>query len=391
MSHIRVAGIDPGTRSFDIVLLEDDVVRGEASLNTELVAREPQRLINILDNMSVDYIVAPSGYGVPVTSGAEIREARRFAVEVLLLSDEESIAEGVKAGEAGVWVYSALANIVEHLIKNYGGKALFLPAVINLRSVPRHRKVNKVDMGTVDKLASTFLAIHETSEKESIDYEDVNIIVAELGYGYAASIAVKQGKIVDGVGGTYASTGTLTSGALDAELVAGVGNWKRWDIFHGGILEALGAANMEDIVKGYEKGEEPHKSYLEAYIEGVAKDVKRALTSTPKARTLIITGRHGKNETITKRLKELLPELDIRNLKGLKGASKSKEAAQGYAAIGEGIVGTYFKRLVEHMGIKEACGTAVDYIVHPRAKSFVERVRRAYIETMSSLKLCEDS
>ncbi|MFN4045921.1 MAG: DUF1464 family protein, partial [Acidilobaceae archaeon] len=250
---------------------------------------------------------------------------------------------------------------------------------------------NKVDMGTVDKLASTFLAVHETSEKENVDYDKVDIIVAELGYGYIASIAVKQGRIVDGVGGTYASTGTLTSGALDAELVAGVGSWKRWDIFHGGLLEALGAVDMESIVRGYERGEEPYQSYLEAYIEGIAKDVKRALTSTPKARILVITGRHGKNETIIKRLKELLSELDARNLEGLKGASKSKEAAQGYAAVGEGIVGARFRELVDHMGIKDACGTTVDYIVHPRARGFVERVKKAYIETVSNPKLCGNS
>ena len=75
----------------------------------------------------------------------------------------------------------------------------------------------------------------------------------------------------------------------------------------------------------------------------------------------------------------------------MKGASISKEAGQGYAVIGEGLFGGFFKDLVKHIEIERACGTAVDYIVHGKAKRFIERVKKAYIETVKSPRLCKEN
>ncbi len=72
----------------------------------------------------------------------------------------------------------------------------------------------------------------------------------------------------------------------------------------------------------------------------------------------------------------------------LPSATISKEAAQGYAAIGEGIVGGYFSDLVKHMRILDACGTVADYIIHERAQEFKERVIKSYVETVKNYKLC---
>lgn len=224
---MRVAGIDPGTKSFDIVVVEDDRVVFEKSIETIEIAKDPQILIDALRDLSVDYIVGPSGYGVPVTFGNEILDPRRFAVEILLLSTEEDIENGVKIGEIGIWVYDALAKVVTYLVNHYRDRVLFIPSVIQLQTVPWYRKINRIDMGTVDKLASAFLAIYNESIRESKSLNDINIIVAEIGFGYIGIIAVKEGRVVDGIGGTYASIGTLTAGAMDLEVVVGVKRWNR--------------------------------------------------------------------------------------------------------------------------------------------------------------------
>ena len=388
---MRVLGVDPGTKTFDVVVVEDGVVKAERSIETAEIAKNPSTLTNVIDSLEPDIVVAPSGYGVPVTRGDEVYDPRRFAVEVLLLSTEDDIRRGVEAGEIGIWVYDALAKAVEHIVKRYREKAVFLPAVIHLQTVPWYRKINRVDMGTVDKLASTALAIYTYSVSQGIDIEKVNIVVAEMGFGYNAAISVEKGKIVDGVGGTAASIGTLTAGSMDLEIVSHVSSWDRWDVFHGGIFDYTNIYSLDEFAKAFEKGEEPLASLFRAFVEGVAKDIKRALVSTPKAEAVVLTGRHSKNPVVKRVLQEILKDIEVVYAKPLKGASISKEAGQGYAVIGEGLFGGFFKDLVKHIEIERACGTAVDYIVHGKAKRFVERVKKAYIETVKNPRLCREN
>jgi predicted butyrate kinase (DUF1464 family) len=385
---LRVLGIDPGTKTFDVVVLEDGVVRAEKSVDTATIAENPDVLVDVVEALEADYIVAPSGYGVPVTKGSEVLNPRRFAIELLLLSTEEDIKRGVKAGEVGIWVYEALAKVVEYLVRKYGGRVLFLPSIILLPTVPKYRKFNKLDMGTVDKLAATFLAVYDFSLRESLDYSDVNIVVVELGFGYNAVIAVSNGEVVDGIGGTYASIGTLTAGSLDLEVVVRVGSWDRWDVFHGGIFYYTNTFDMNILAKAYENGEEPLASVFKGFIEAVSKDVMRALVTSPKAEAVVLTGRHSRVGLVKKLLQEFLKDVEVIYAQPLKGAVISKEGAQGYAAIGEGVIGGYFRDLVKHMRIEEACGTVADYLIHEKLRSFREKIQSTYRELVTHPKLC---
>lgn len=385
---VKVAGIDPGTKSFDIVCIDGDRVVYEKSLETVEVARNPDILIDAIDSIDVDYIVAPSGYGVPVTRGGEVLDPRRFATEILLLSSEDDIKKGVEAGEIGIWVYEALAKTVEHLVNRYGNRVLFIPSIIQLPTVPFYRKINRIDMGTVDKLAATFLAIYKEASNKGIDYSDVNIIVVELGFGYNATIAVRKGKIVDGIGGTVASIGTLTSGAIDLEVASHSEKWYRWDVFYGGIFHIAKKYDLSIFAEAYKKSEEPMASLFIGFIEGVAKDIARMSISVPNAEKILLTGRHSRIPLVIDMLKELIPDIEVERSDVLKGASISKEAGQGYAAIGEGIVGEKFTELVKHIEIEKACGTVVDYIYHPRAEEFKKRILKTYRDVVKSPKLC---
>ncbi|MEM4876796.1 MAG: DUF1464 family protein, partial [Sulfolobales archaeon] len=69
---MRVLGVDPGTKSFDLVLVEDGRVLWEYSIDTATVAFRPDVLIDVISRLDIDYIVAPSGYGVPITFGDEV-------------------------------------------------------------------------------------------------------------------------------------------------------------------------------------------------------------------------------------------------------------------------------------------------------------------------------
>ncbi len=385
---MRIAGIDPGTKTFDLVVIENDKVVSEKSVETIRIAKNPQILIDMLKDLAVDYIVGPSGYGVPITFGNEILDPRRFAIEILLLSTEEDIESGTKIGETGIWVYDALAKVVTYLVNHYRDRVLFIPSIIQLQTIPWYRKINKVDMGTVDKLASAFLAIYDESIRESKDLNNINIIVVEMGYGYVATMAVKGGRVVDAIGGTYASIGTLTAGAMDLEIVVGAKKWNRWDVFHGGLFWISNIFELEKLAKAYETSEEPLASLYLSFIEGVAKDVARAMVIVPNADKVVLTGRHSR--IVEKHLSEFIEDVELKRVQGLRGASISKEAGQGYAAIGEGIVGKYFGNLVNHMGIREACGTVVDYVFHQAAKEFRERIIETYKALIKNPKLCKN-
>jgi predicted butyrate kinase (DUF1464 family) len=387
---VRVLGIDPGTRSFDVVIIEDGVVVAEKSFTTSVIADKPELLLDYVESQSVDYVTAPSGYGVPVTRGDEVEFPRRFAVEVLLLSSEEDLERGVKSGERGVWVYKALARIVEKLTVKYESRVIFIPSVILLPTVPWYRKINRVDMGTADKLASTVLAVHGFSLSECVDYDSVDLILAELGYGYYAVVSVSRGKIVDGTGGTVASTGTLTAGALDLEVVAHGESWDRWDVFRGGIFHYTGVYDLELFAKAYERGEEPYASLFKHYAESLAKDAARALISSPRARVVVLSGRYSRIKLLRELLEEALRDVEVREAKVLQGARISKESAQGYALIGSGLAGGDFRELIEHVEIPRACGTVVDYLFHPKLLEFKRRVQRAYTESVISPKLCAE-
>ncbi|MEM4717937.1 MAG: DUF1464 family protein, partial [Desulfurococcaceae archaeon] len=250
---MRVAGIDPGTRSFDIVLLEEDHILWEKSIDTLELVENPSILITEVEKQAPDILVVPSGYGIPLDNGINIKDPRRLIVEVILLTTYNDLSEFEKRDEIGVGVYKGLIHVTVKLVEKMKEKVVFIPGVIHLPTIPWYRKVNKVDMGTADKLASTFIAIHEISNKEGLDYDEVNLIVVELGFGYTAVISVSNGKIVDGIGGTYASIGTLTSGSMDLEIVAGSRVWRRWDVAHGGIFDITGLYDMEEFVRRAEQ------------------------------------------------------------------------------------------------------------------------------------------
>ncbi|MEM4842038.1 MAG: DUF1464 family protein [Acidilobaceae archaeon] len=373
---MRAVGIDPGTGSFDVVVIEDGKAVDFKSFPTEDVAKNPESLFKYVLSIEADVIVAPSGYGVPLTWGNEVVDARRFALEILLLSSENEMSQGVKEGEFGVLVYDALVKVVEALLTGARHKTLFIPSVILLPTVPWRRKLNKIDMGTADKLASAYLSVYEFSEREG-GLEKVNLVVAELGFGYSATIAVRRGLIVDGVGGTVASGGILTAGCLDAEVVAGAGCWNRWDSLKGGLVELSGPA-LEDA----------NDEIIETYAENVAKDVMRVLVSVPEAEVVVVTGRYARNRRVLKIIQEKLKDVQIVRLKGLPGAGSIKEAAQGYALLGLDIAGGLEEKLAYRMKITEACGTVVDHLIHPRAARLKERVKTSYIETVSKPRFC---
>src|SRR5881396_3434939 len=196
----RVIGIDPGTVSIDLCGLEDGTVFLDRSFPTAAALSDPGAFLAVLtDAGPTDLIAGPSGYGLPLTRA---QQATEEDLRLAFLA-----AEGEPGGIGGL----------RALARELGRSTLpvfFTPGVIHLTSVPAHRKVNRVDMGTADKVCATALAVRDQADRRRCAERDVSFILLELGGAFTAAIAVDRGRIVDGLGGSSGPLGMRSAGAL---------------------------------------------------------------------------------------------------------------------------------------------------------------------------------
>lgn len=371
---LRVVGIDPGTKTIDLCLLEDGVVKGEVVLESSEVAFKPELLVRAIEKLSpYDLIVGPSGYGVEVTYLDEIPDEflEEWYYTYILLTSKDEIEQGVARGDVGSYVYYAMAKTVTEF-KKRRLPVVFIPGIINLPTVQNFKKLNKVDLGTADKLAVTALAVHLQSERLNIPYSKTSLILSELGFGYNAVVGVSEGLIKDAFGGTtMPGPGFLSMGCADLELVQLVKNWSKTDVFTGGISYASGCKTPQELVQCYVTRPEC-VDLLNSMIDGVMKAIHALTYSVGIPKEILYSGRLSRIDLIRNTLIENLRKSvvlgSVRTLPvgSLPGAHKTKETAQGYALVGDGIAGGVFRELINHMRIKEARGNALDYVNHPK-------------------------
>ena len=373
----RAAGIDPGTKSMDICAIEDGVVFYENPLDNVELAKEPERINDALREVfPVDLISGPSGYGVEPTRIEEIPESifEEWYYNYILLTTKADILKGIADGVFGAILYKNMTDFSVWM-RREKFPVMFIPGVIELPTVPYYRKINKLDMGTADKLAVTALGVHDQSSRLGIPYSDVSFILVEVGFGYNAVMGVEGGRIVDGIGGSnFPGIGFLTLSAVDGELVQLIGNWERKDVFEGGVVSVTGEMDPDAFVS---RKDAKNEIAFDAMMEGIEKAVASMKVSVKNPREILLSGRWTKLNEIKKELiTRLSNHADVRPLGFLEGAEKTKETAQGYAIVADGLAGGTFKQLIEWMKINEAKGTALDYIHHPKFKSVPERFVR---------------
>ncbi len=371
---VRVIGIDPGTKTIDLCLLEDGVVKDELSVDSYEAASNPNIIVKyVLKLMPVDLIVGPSGYGVEVTYIDEIPDNifEDWYYTYILLARKEEILEGVSKGDVGSFIYYAMVGMVREF-KKMKLPVVFIPGIINLPTVPTHRKLNKVDLGTADKLAVTALAVYKTVERFNIPLQNVNFILTEMGFGYNAVIGVKEGVVVDAFGGTtMLGPGFLTMSYADLEVVQLIKNWVKTDVFTGGVSYIANVKKPEELVECLRVNEVCLQAW-EAFLEGIIKAIHALIPTTGLPPLLYTSGRLSKIKEVVNELNVKLQESPVfkhvvlNPVGNLRGAVKSKETAQGYALVGDGLVGGVYKDVVNHLKIKEAKGTSLDYIRHPK-------------------------
>ena len=259
----------------------------------------------------LDMVVGPSGYGLPVSPAATVS------------NDDLRLAFLSRPGETGG--IGGIGRLARSLGQT-GLPMMFIPGIVHLDTVPRHRKLNRVDLGTADKVSATALAIVEQSKRRGRRLVDVSLILVELGGAFTAGIAVHRGQIVDGVGGTAGPIGWRSSGAWDGEVAFLAGEVTKAALFQGGVETVVGSDPRE------------RETAIEAYVEGVARMVAQLLCSAPDADEVLLSGRRAADPEVLHRISERIAgPRQVRPLAGF--ASVAKEGAQGAALIADGLAG----------------------------------------------------
>jgi predicted butyrate kinase (DUF1464 family) len=352
----RVIGIDPGTVSLDLCGLEDGRVFLDESIPTEDALADPALVLALLDRAApLDLVVGPSGYGLPLTNVRDLSES------------DLRLACLAPRGESGG--IGGLSSLMRALAKA-PAPVLMTPGVMHLTSVPAHRKINRVDMGTADKVCAVALAIHEPVRRRGCDASEVSLILVELGGAFTAAIAVENGRIVDGLGGSSGPLGATASGALDGEVAFLAGQVTKQMVFSGGALSVAGAidARAEAVA---EVTTPARQKAFEAYLESIVKAVAALSVSAPSARAVVLSGRLARVAAIRgglmTRLSRVIPGGSVEVLSGF--AAVAKHAAQGAAILADGLAGGNAAGLVDALGIRDATGTVLDhlYVISPEA------------------------
>ncbi len=356
MSPITL-GIDPGSLSWDFIALDDDKIILDTSISTKIILEDPNKVMTIIESLhnktKIDLMVAPSGFGLPLKKIEELTEKDIFLTLLKFSSRDKEKLVGL--GE------------ILRMIQNKKIPGVIVPSVKHLPTVPQYRKINKIDMGTADKLCTAVTGIRDQMDNYKIPPEESNFIMIEIGYGFTAVLAIENGQIIDGIGGSNIM-GFRACGSLDGELAYLIGDIKKNNIYKGGVAYISGYSDLSLKEILLLAGNDNHVNQaLKSYISSVEKAVfgiTSSFSDNSKIKEILLAGRGAEikylREEISKSLNSIAP---VRLMKHY--AQIAKRAAQGAAFIANGLLDGKFRPIIDNLKIKESSGSILDYIYIP--------------------------
>ncbi|MHA1819643.1 MAG: DUF1464 family protein [Promethearchaeota archaeon] len=349
--------MDPGSYSWDFVGFDDDKgVFLDTSIPTKRILKRPEDFFDLYENNKpFDLITAPSGFGLPLKNIRDMTEEDLFYISLKRKNNKDNIL--------------GLSKILT-LMQEKEINAVLLPGVKHLPTVSDFRKVNKIDLGTADKVCSAVVGIRNQMEEYHIKASESSFIMVEMGYAFTAVLAIEKGRIIDGIGGSNIM-GFRAVGSIDGEIAYLMGKIKKHDVYQGGVSSIAGYGDMkaEEIVL-LSKRDKKTKMALNAYYDRLSKAIYAISSSfedPDSIREILLAGRLSKYDGL---VEPLCPKCDrIAPSKVMRSyAQISKESAQGAAFIANGLLGGKFKDIVDNMRIKESSGNILDNIYLPLEK-----------------------
>jgi predicted butyrate kinase (DUF1464 family) len=330
---IRVAGCDPGTSSLDILAIDERHAVAQVRIEPDELRADPTLPVQWLrEHGPFDLIAGPSGYGLPLVRAADCTDSQ-LELMSLVRPDERGNARGVGGFSATV-----------RALRDSGLPVVFLPGVIHLPTVPAHRKLNKIDLGTADKLCVAALALAQHNSDEPA-------AAIEFGTAFTAITILKDRQIVDGAGGTSGMLGGMSGGAWDGEAAYLLSPLRKGDLFRGGVADA----------PDRETGKAAFREAFTKTVYGMLNvhGVQHIYYGGSLLRT--------DSDLVQQALGELPRSFFKLHYAGDLPGAWVKHAAQGAAILANGLAGGAFANVVEWLKLRDASGTVLDWLTHPRA------------------------
>lgn len=111
----KCLGIDPGTKSFEICGIKDGSVFKEEVIETIELSKNPKLLLEVIEEeMPVDLIAGPSGYGVELThlESLSYQKLKDWYSTYILLLKKKDLEKSLEKGDKGILVYKAMIEMV---------------------------------------------------------------------------------------------------------------------------------------------------------------------------------------------------------------------------------------------------------------------------------------
>jgi predicted butyrate kinase (DUF1464 family) len=361
---VKSIGIDSGTKTMDIfgfddkddrVIIDVAIPRDEITKSAKLVVEKIRKAQKQFGK--IDAIVGPSGYGMHLKKAKE--------------ASDEDIASATFVTEADIKRRLRIIGLRElmQMLRNADDlNTYFTQGVIHLKTVPKYRKANRIDLGTSDKVLSVILAVKDQTERLRIPYHKTSLILVEVGFGYTSAIAVKNGQIIDAMAGTAGFPSFLGSGFWDSEVAYAVANatddFSKQLLFAGGVASFAGidtSKPLEEFVKEAKTNQHAKQGY-DMMLEAIVKDVASLLPNV-KPKEIVLSGRFTRIPDFLTAMKSALSGFFVET--GLKvdivvlesKAAVTKQAAEGAAVFANGLAGGKYKQLIDAMQLRESEGT----------------------------------
>jgi predicted butyrate kinase (DUF1464 family) len=341
----KSVGIDPGSTSWKFCVLDDEGILDKTKIETQEVSENPASVVDFLENHSedLDVIAAPSGHGLPLT-------------EIDDVGEDELRKMTLKRDGPGIVGLSTSIGVIRKFCGQRDIKCYVLPSVKHLSTVPGWRKINRIDLGTSDKVCSAAFTLQKISKDRGLALDDTSFVLIDIGHAFLAMICVEKGRIVDGIGGSMVGFGTVASGAIDAELL------HTWDfpdkssLYSGGLVHASGMS-LEEIECSLpdELGSRASMA-LKRFLESFCSDLV-AISSRNDVDEVVL------NSVLGPKFNTLIGgEVSRMGLEIALTIDDEMPGSVGAAYLANGLVGGRYSSLAEQLGIGSSGGSVMDSV-----------------------------
>ena len=316
----KILAINPGSTSTKIAIFDDETLVNEIGLDhpVEQMNKFPTTFSQLdfryevitdylksinFDINSLDACVGRGGYLHPIEAGTyTVNDAIRHDLEIALNGDHAANLGGLLARKIGDQV-GCPSYIVDPTAVDE------LQDVARISGMPDIKRVSKIHALNMRAVA------REYAKSIGKKMEDLNLVIAHMGGGCTTGLLSHGRKIdmfngLDG-DGAFAPTrsGAVPVGDLIRLCYSGkyptVDDMMKRAVGDAGIAAYLGTADMREVNKMIENGDEKAKLIKEAFIYQHAKDIGSLATANKgKIDAILLTGGIAYDKSVTGELAE---------------------------------------------------------------------------------------